>query len=57
LISFNHAFASLREIFFAPIPRFHLGVEKWFHMRMAPCLIFEDEHLLVVHKPAGCRLN
>ena len=20
---------------------------------MAPCVIFEDEHLLVVHKPAG----
>jgi 23S rRNA-/tRNA-specific pseudouridylate synthase len=36
------------------IPRFHLGVEKWFHLGMAPCLIFEDEHLLVVHKPAGC---
>ena len=35
------------------IPRFHLGVEKWFHLRMAPCVIFEDEHLLVVHKPAG----
>jgi 23S rRNA (cytosine1962-C5)-methyltransferase len=30
-----------------------LGVEKWFHLRMAPCVIFEDEHLLVVHKPAG----
>jgi 23S rRNA (cytosine1962-C5)-methyltransferase len=27
--------------------------EKWFHLRMAPCVIFEDEHLLVVHKPAG----
>jgi RluA family pseudouridine synthase len=35
------------------IPRFHLGVEKWFHLRMSPCVIFEDEHLLVVHKPAG----
>ena len=35
------------------IPRFHLGIEKWFHLRMAPCVIFEDEHLLVVHKPAG----
>jgi 23S rRNA (cytosine1962-C5)-methyltransferase len=35
------------------IPRFHLSVEKWFHLRMAPCVIFEDEHLLVVHKPAG----
>jgi 23S rRNA (cytosine1962-C5)-methyltransferase len=35
------------------IPRFHLGVEKCFHLRMAPCVIFEDEHLLVVHKPAG----
>jgi 23S rRNA (cytosine1962-C5)-methyltransferase len=35
------------------IPRFHWGVEKWFHLRMAPCVIFEDEHLLVVHKPAG----
>jgi 23S rRNA (cytosine1962-C5)-methyltransferase len=30
-----------------------LGIEKWFHLRMAPCVIFEDEHLLVVHKPAG----
>jgi 23S rRNA (cytosine1962-C5)-methyltransferase len=30
-----------------------LGVEKWFHLRMSPCVIFEDEHLLVVHKPAG----
>jgi 23S rRNA (cytosine1962-C5)-methyltransferase len=37
----------------APNSRFHLGVEKWFHLRMAPCVIFEDEHLLVVHKPAG----
>jgi 23S rRNA (cytosine1962-C5)-methyltransferase len=35
------------------IPRFHLGVEKWFHLRVTPCVIFEDEHLLVVHKPAG----
>ena len=35
------------------IPRFHLGVGKCFHLRMAPCVIFEDEHLLVVHKPAG----
>ena len=35
------------------IPRFHLGVEKWFHLRMSPCVIFEDEHLLVVNKPAG----
>jgi 23S rRNA (cytosine1962-C5)-methyltransferase len=53
LISFNRAFASLREISSALIPRFHLGVGKWFHLRMAPCVIFEDEHLLVVHKPAG----
>jgi 23S rRNA (cytosine1962-C5)-methyltransferase len=30
-----------------------LDVGKWFHLRMAPCVIFEDEHLLVVHKPAG----
>jgi 23S rRNA (cytosine1962-C5)-methyltransferase len=37
----------------ALIPRFHLGVEKWFHLRMSPCVIFEDEHLLMVHKPAG----
>jgi len=43
LISFNRAL----------IPRFHLGVEKWFHLSMTPCVIFEDEHLLVVHKPAG----
>jgi len=43
LISFNRAL----------IPRFHLDVEKWFHLRMVPCVIFEDEHLLVVHKPAG----
>jgi 23S rRNA-/tRNA-specific pseudouridylate synthase len=34
-----------------------LGVEKWFHLRMVPCVIFEDEHLLVVHKPAGCGLD
>jgi 23S rRNA (cytosine1962-C5)-methyltransferase len=39
--------------FFCTIPRFHLGVKKWFHLRMAPCVIFEDAHLLVVHKPAG----
>jgi 23S rRNA (cytosine1962-C5)-methyltransferase len=43
LISFNRA----------PIPRFHLGDEKCFHLPMAPCVIFEDEHLLVVYKPAG----
>ena len=43
MISFNRAL----------IPRFHLDVEKWFHLRMVPCVIFEDEHLLVVHKPAG----
>jgi 23S rRNA (cytosine1962-C5)-methyltransferase len=49
----SRASASLREIFSVPIPRFHLGVGKWFHLRMAPCVIFEDEHLLVVHKPAG----
>ncbi|MGD1087477.1 MAG: pseudouridine synthase [Verrucomicrobiota bacterium] len=24
-----------------------------FHLPMVPCVIFEDEHLLVVHKPAG----
>ena len=24
-----------------------------FHLCMAPCVVFEDEHLLVVHKPAG----
>ena len=35
------------------IPHFHLGVEKWFHLPVIPCVIFEDEHLLVVHKPAG----
>jgi 23S rRNA (cytosine1962-C5)-methyltransferase len=35
------------------ITRFHLGVGKCFHLCMAPCVIFEDEHLLVVHKPAG----
>jgi len=32
---------------------FDLSGEKCFHSRMAPCVIFEDEHLLVVHKPAG----
>src|ERR1039457_7159473 len=26
---------------------------KMFSFRMVPCVIFEDEHLLVVHKPAG----
>ncbi|HEV2695617.1 MAG TPA: pseudouridine synthase [Verrucomicrobiae bacterium] len=26
---------------------------KWFHTSMVPCVIFEDEHLLAVHKPAG----
>jgi RluA family pseudouridine synthase len=26
---------------------------KLFSWRMVPCVIFEDEHLLVVHKPAG----
>jgi 23S rRNA (cytosine1962-C5)-methyltransferase len=30
-----------------------LGAEKWFHLPVIPCVIFEDEHLLVVHKPAG----
>src|SRR3954465_14431248 len=25
----------------------------WFYLRVAPCVIFEDEHLLVVNKPAG----
>ena len=32
---------------------FDLSGEKCFHSRMAPCVIFEDEHLLVIHKPAG----
>ncbi len=25
----------------------------WFHRSVIPCLLFEDEHLLVVNKPAG----
>jgi 23S rRNA (cytosine1962-C5)-methyltransferase len=29
------------------------SAQKWFHWRMVPCVIFEDEHLLVVNKPAG----
>jgi 23S rRNA (cytosine1962-C5)-methyltransferase len=37
----------------AAFPRFHSAGEKWFHGRMVPCVIFEDEHLLVVHKAAG----
>jgi 23S rRNA (cytosine1962-C5)-methyltransferase len=32
---------------------FDLSGKKCFHPPMAPCVIFEDEHLLVVHKPAG----
>jgi 23S rRNA (cytosine1962-C5)-methyltransferase len=35
----------------------HAGVlhraDLWFHLRVLPCVIFEDEHLLVVNKPAG----
>ncbi|MGH7952942.1 MAG: pseudouridine synthase [Limisphaerales bacterium] len=34
------------------IPNFQLHGKKCFHSRMAPCVIFEDEHLLVVNKPA-----
>ena len=32
-----------------------LSFERWkmFSWRMVPCVIFEDEHLLVVNKPAG----
>src|ERR1017187_8408583 len=29
------------------------GRENSFHLRMVPCVNFEDEHLLVVNKPAG----
>jgi 23S rRNA (cytosine1962-C5)-methyltransferase len=32
---------------------FDLSGENCFHPSMAPCVIFEDEQLLVVHKPAG----
>src|SRR5664279_982841 len=31
----------------------HSRSQKCFHLRMTPCVIFEDEHLLVVNKPAG----
>lgn len=27
--------------------------DLWFYLRVLPCLIFEDEHLLVVNKPPG----
>lgn len=27
--------------------------EIWFHLGVTPCVIFEDEHLLVVNKPPG----
>jgi RluA family pseudouridine synthase len=37
----------------AVIPRFDLSGGKCFHLPMVPCMIFEDECLLVVHKPAG----
>jgi 23S rRNA (cytosine1962-C5)-methyltransferase len=35
------------------ISALHSRAEKCFHLRMVPCVIFEDEHLLVVHKPVG----
>jgi len=35
------------------ISALHSYAKKWFHLRMVPCVIFEDEHLLVVAKPAG----
>ncbi|HSY74845.1 MAG TPA: pseudouridine synthase, partial [Dongiaceae bacterium] len=37
-----------RIYFRASFPR-----QKMFSWRMVPCVIFEDEHLLVVAKPAG----
>jgi len=37
----------------APRFRLHSRARKCFHVRMDPCVIFEDEHLLVVSKPAG----
>ena len=30
-----------------------VDVVFWFHGRVSPCVIFEDDHLLVVNKPAG----
>ncbi len=41
--------------FFQPGPAadFDLCGESCFHPPMAPCVIFEDDHLLVVDKPAG----
>jgi 23S rRNA (cytosine1962-C5)-methyltransferase len=33
--------------------KLHSRAGKCFHLRMVPCVIFEDEHLLVVAKPAG----
>ena len=35
------------------IPRFPWAAGTWFHLGMIPCVIHEDEHLLVVSKPAG----
>jgi 23S rRNA (cytosine1962-C5)-methyltransferase len=36
---------------------FHAGIlprdNLWFHLPVLPCVIFEDEHLLVVNKPPG----
>ena len=36
-----------------PFSALSFGRENSFHLRMVPCVIFEDEHLLVVNKPAG----
>src|SRR5215831_19582375 len=30
-----------------------ISVRAWFYRCVLPCLIFEDEHLLVVNKPPG----
>ena len=35
------------------ISKLHSRAGKMFSWRMVPCVIFEDEHLLVVNKPAG----
>jgi 23S rRNA (cytosine1962-C5)-methyltransferase len=35
------------------ISKLHSCAKKCFHSRVIPCVIFEDEHLLAVNKPAG----
>ena len=42
-----------REFLNAGKSKLHSRLETCFHLPMVPCVIFEDEHLLTVHKPAG----